>query len=153
MQPRVRVRNREQVTAFAEVAHLRDDPPQLGDCAVVGVDGGVTRRESFERGARFEDLDRLDLGDASHPGAAVALALHEPVVLEPDECDPHGRASEPEPLTQLLLEQALTRQQLSAHDRLAKILITVGPDRQAHLSSARCTGPPPGRRVPVSTYD
>ena len=146
MQPGVRVRDRQQVTLLAQAAHLLDDAPQLGDRGFVGVEGGVTRRESLERGAGFEDLDRLDLGHASHPGAAVALALHEPVMLEPDERDPHGRASEPEPLAQLLFEQSLTRQQLSVYDRLAQILVTVGPDRQQHLSSVRCMGLAPGRR-------
>ena len=118
---------------------------QLGDRGVVGVQRRVTRRESLERGAGLEDLDRLDLGHASHPGAAVALALHEPVMLEPDERHPHGRASEPEPLAQVLFEQSLARQQLSAHNRLAQILVTVGPDRQQHLS-VRCMGLAPGRR-------
>ena len=84
--------------------------------------------EPLERGAGLEDLHRLALGHASHPGSAVALALNEPVMLEADERHPHGRPTEPEPRAQVLFEQPLAGQQLAADNRLAEVLVTVGPE-------------------------
>jgi hypothetical protein len=64
----------------------------------------------------------------------MALTLDEPVVFEADERDSHGRATEPELRAQILLEQPLAGQQLSAHNRVSQILVTVCPERQTHLS-------------------
>jgi hypothetical protein len=124
----------EQVASLPQVSHLRDDPAKLVDCVLIGVERGVSCGQALERGAGLEDLDRLALGDAPDARAAMALALDEPVVLKSDKRHAHGRPTEPELRAQVLLEQPLTGQQLSADNRVAQILVTVGPERQPHLS-------------------
>ena len=72
----------------------------------------------------------LPAGDQPHPDAraAVALALHQPVVLEAHQRHSHRRPPEPESCAELLLEQAFARQQVAVNDRRAQIFVTIGAD-------------------------
>ena len=89
----------------------------------------AARPSSAARASRISTASRSEMRLTR--GAAVALALHQPVVLEAHQRHPHGRTPQPEPRAQILLEQALPGQQLSVNDRLAQILVTVGPDRHS----------------------
>jgi hypothetical protein len=79
----------------------------------------VARGHALERRPRLEDLDRLALIHHPHAGAAMALVLDEPFVLEPSERGSHRCAPDPERLRQRHLDQALVRLQSPADDRLS----------------------------------
>jgi hypothetical protein len=149
----VGVRDPEQVSAFTEVLHVRDDPAEPGDRDVVGVHRRMPRREALQRRASLKDLHGLALGHTSDRRSAVALALYQPVVLEADEGHPDRRAAEPESRAEILLQQPLTGQQLAADNRLAQILVTVGPGAtRAPLGLCAAparSGPDHGRTVNV----
>ena len=79
--------------------------------------------------ARASSISTASLSDTRRTRRPpVALVLHEPIVLEADEGHSHGRPTQPELRAQIFLEQALARRQLSTDNRVAEILVAVGPE-------------------------
>src|SRR3954452_2659255 len=128
VQPRVRVRDGDEVAALALRAHLAKDRAQLAHVLRRRPPGRLARGQALERGTDLEDLDRLALGHTAHARAAVALALDEAVVLEAHERHAHRAAPHAEPARQVLLDEPLARQQVARDDRVAQSLVSVVVD-------------------------
>ena len=106
-----------QQVLLASAARWRSSTvAQLGG-APRDVDRGLAGREPLERGARLQDLDGLLLGHQPHARAAVRLALDQPLVLEPDQRRPHGRARQLERAAHVGLDEPLVGHQVAAQDR------------------------------------
>ena len=130
----VGVRHRHEVAALAVRAHVAEDRAQVAHVLRGRPFRRPPRRQALERGADLDDLDRLLLGDAPDPRAAMAFVLDEAVVLEADQRHADGGAPDAEPAAQVLLDEALARQQVARHDRVAQGPVSVVVD---HASSSR----------------
>src|SRR5258708_40335909 len=93
----VQLRVADRVSVAQPLAHVDQHVPQLSDVARSRLRGRLARQQAFEGGADFLDLERFLVRNETHARAAIVLARHQPLLVEPDERGANGGAAGAEP--------------------------------------------------------
>lgn len=110
----------ERVVLANSIGHLGHHLPEIGDILVGRLGARGTGEQPLQRVSDLLDLERLAVGDESHPRAAIRLAGDQSLSIEHRKRCPDGGAPGSETNRQVSLDEAFIRLKPAAHNRLAE---------------------------------